>query len=79
MRQDCTAACGTYRQSGKIDLLFVISILREQKHWQKNTKFPAFESLEEMLAAANPDLDVVSVCTPNGLHAEHSIKVFESR
>jgi UDP-N-acetyl-2-amino-2-deoxyglucuronate dehydrogenase len=31
-----------------------------------------FGSLEEMLAGC-PDADVVAVCTPNGLHAEHSI------
>ena len=24
------------------------------------------------------DLDVISVCTPNGLHAEHSIKAFRN-
>jgi UDP-N-acetyl-2-amino-2-deoxyglucuronate dehydrogenase len=34
---------------------------------------PWFASLEEMLAAM-PALDVVSVCTPNGLHAVHSIQ-----
>lgn len=34
---------------------------------------PFFESLKEMLDA-RPDIDVVSVCTPNGLHAEHSIQ-----
>jgi predicted dehydrogenase len=31
-----------------------------------------YQSLDEMLAA-EPDIDVVSVCTPNGLHAEHAI------
>ena len=37
----------------------------------------AFESLEVMLSAS-PDLDIVSICTPNGLHAEHSIKAFKA-
>ncbi|HEY4154133.1 MAG TPA: Gfo/Idh/MocA family oxidoreductase [Puia sp.] len=32
-----------------------------------------FTALEEMLLAC-PDIDVVAVCTPNGLHAEHSIR-----
>ena len=32
-----------------------------------------FESLDEMLQQVK-DLDVVAVCTPNGLHAEHAIK-----
>ncbi len=38
---------------------------------------PWFGSLKEMLAGA-PSLDVVSVCTPNGLHAEHSIEALKS-
>ncbi len=38
---------------------------------------PAFESLAGMLEA-NPDMDVVSVCTPNGLHAEHSIQALKA-
>lgn len=33
----------------------------------------AFTSIEAMLAA-NLTIDVISVCSPNGLHAEHSIK-----
>lgn len=32
-----------------------------------------YPGIDEMLAAER-ELDVVSVCTPNGLHAEHSIK-----
>jgi len=36
-----------------------------------------FGSLDEMLAAS-PELEVVSVCTPNGLHAEHSIKILKA-
>jgi len=38
---------------------------------------PAFENLEDMLEA-RPDLDVISVCTPNGLHAEHSIQALRA-
>lgn len=34
---------------------------------------PAFASLEEMLAG--PDLDVVCVLTPSGLHAEHGLTI----
>ncbi len=30
------------------------------------------------MLAARPDLDVVSICTPNGLHAEHSIKALKA-
>src|SRR5450432_711774 len=36
-----------------------------------------FGTLSELLAAV-PELDVVSVCTPNGLHAEHSIEALKA-
>ncbi len=34
---------------------------------------PFFSSIEEMLAA-DLDIDVVNVCTPNGLHVDHTFK-----
>ncbi len=37
----------------------------------------AYYSIEELLATET-GLDVVSVCTPNGLHAEHSIKALQA-
>lgn len=37
----------------------------------------AWYSLDELLAKQN-DIDVVSVCTPNGLHAEHTIKALRA-
>jgi UDP-N-acetyl-2-amino-2-deoxyglucuronate dehydrogenase len=33
----------------------------------------AYQSADDMIKA-HPELDVVAVCSPNGLHAEHSIK-----
>lgn len=38
---------------------------------------PFYSSIEEMLDA-DPDIDVVNVCTPNGLHAAHSITALEA-
>lgn len=40
-------------------------------------KAKVFASVEDMLASAN-DIDVVSVCSPNGLHAGHSILSFRA-
>jgi predicted dehydrogenase len=37
----------------------------------------AFYSLESLLSD-NLEIDVASICTPNGLHAEHSIKCFNA-
>ena len=42
---------------------------------QYNAK--AYHSIEELLADEK-GLDVVSICTPNGLHAQHSIKVLQA-
>jgi predicted dehydrogenase len=39
---------------------------------------PFFTSIDEMLSAG-VDIDVVCICTPNGLHAEQSIKALEAR
>ena len=33
----------------------------------------AYECIEEMLESQSGEIDVVSVCTPNGLHAKHTI------
>ena len=36
-----------------------------------------FGTMDEMLTAC-PEIEVISVCTPNGLHAEHSIKALKA-
>lgn len=40
-------------------------------------KVPAFQSLDEMLK--REDIDVVSILTPSGMHAEHTITVAKAR
>lgn len=37
-----------------------------------------YQYIDELLAAAEDEVDVVSVCTPNGLHTEHSIKALNA-
>lgn len=39
---------------------------------------PFFSSIEEMLEVMRDAIDVVSICTPNGIHANHSLKVLEA-
>lgn len=36
----------------------------------------AYEQVEELLK--NPAIDIVSICSPNGLHAEHSIAALKA-
>ncbi len=49
--------------------------------WSRQYGFPekniwSYEAIHEM--AGNPDIDIVYVVTPNGLHAEHAIKAAEA-
>ena len=39
---------------------------------------PFFQSIDELLAAELA-IDVVCVCTPNGLHAQHALKILDHR
>ncbi|MCD6112643.1 MAG: Gfo/Idh/MocA family oxidoreductase [Bacteroidales bacterium] len=39
---------------------------------------PFFSSIDDLLSS-NLEFDVVNICTPNGLHAEHSIKALEHK
>lgn len=43
----------------------------------KTHKVTPYYSIDDLLQNEN-EIDVISVCTPNGLHAEHSIKAFKS-
>lgn len=38
----------------------------------------AYNSVEQMLASEVGNIDVISICSPNGLHAEHSILALNS-
>ncbi|HEY8387083.1 MAG TPA: Gfo/Idh/MocA family oxidoreductase, partial [Parasegetibacter sp.] len=54
-------------------LVAVCDILSERSG-ELGEKYGAlsYTNLEEMIAA-HPEIDVLAVCTPNGLHAQHSI------
>lgn len=50
---------------------------QEAERVSKQYGCPAFLNLEDMLAAP-VDIDVVAICTPNGLHAAHSIAALKA-
>ncbi len=60
------------------ELVALCDILPQEKTGANYTGVPYFASAEEMLASV-PDIDIVSVCTPNGLHAEHSLKALNAK
>lgn len=53
-----------------------VKVDRAQELSQKYGATP-YEDIDSMLHHEN-DLDVVSICTPNGLHAEHTIKALNA-
>lgn len=60
------------------ELVAMCDVLPREKLGIDQYQVPFFNSVDEMLAA-NKDIDVVSVCTPNGLHATHALKALEAK
>ncbi len=61
------------------ELIAVSDINSAEENYAKSEYgVPFFTSLEELLAS-EIEMDVVSVCSPNGLHAEQSIKALEHK
>src|SRR4051794_26738063 len=59
-------------------LLAVCDVIPERAH-ELSKKFGGhvYHTIDELLQAER-EVDVVSVCTPNGFHAEHAIKALRS-
>lgn len=58
--------------------LVAMSDIRSKEDCLVPYDVPFYNSAEQMLNEG-PEMDVVCVCTPNGLHAEHSLAVLQSR
>ena len=66
------------RRYDECELVGMSDIRPESELGIEEFKVPFFSTLDEMLVHL-PDIDVVCVCTPNGVHAEHSLKALEAR
>ncbi len=66
------------RRYDECELVGMSDIRPESELGIEEFKVPFFSTLDEMLVHI-PDIDVVCVCTPNGVHAEHSLKALEAR
>ena len=61
------------------ELVAVCDIDASQKnHAESNYKVPFFNSIEELLAT-DLEIDVINICTPNGLHADQAIQALERK
>ncbi|MBA3706304.1 MAG: Gfo/Idh/MocA family oxidoreductase [Bacteroidetes bacterium] len=65
------------RRNEEAELIAVCDILPKEKLSLTDLKEKYYTSANELLSA-HPEVEVVSICTPNGLHAEHSLAAIES-
>lgn len=65
-------------RNAEAELLALCDILPEKEAGVEQFNVPYFTSAEAMLEKT-PDVDVVVVCSPNGLHAEHALLALQHR
>lgn len=64
------------RRNEDCELVAVCDVLPKEKIGLENLTEKFYTSVDELLQH-HPEIDVVNVCTPNGLHAENSLKALE--
>jgi predicted dehydrogenase len=65
------------RRNENCELIAVCDVLPKEKIGLTDLKEKFYTNVDEMLRA-HPEVEVVNVCTPNGLHASHSLKALEA-
>ena len=60
------------------ELMAMCDVKRKDELSLIDTKIPFFSSIDELIASGI-NFDVLSVCTPNGLHAEHTLKGLDNK
>src|SRR4051812_45545176 len=64
------------RRNAACELVAVCDILPKEKLGLENVAEKFYTSIDELLNA-HPEIEVIHVCTPNGLHYENSLKALE--
>ncbi|MFL5754026.1 MAG: Gfo/Idh/MocA family protein [Bacteroidia bacterium] len=65
------------RRHPEAELVAVCDVMEKDKLGLNDLKESFYSSIDELLNS-HPDVEVVNICTPNGLHALHSIKALEA-
>ncbi len=65
------------RRNPDAELIAVCDVLPKDQIGVADIKEKFYTSVEDLLAK-HPEIEVVSVCTPNGLHAKHALAAIES-
>ena len=67
------------RRNEESELVAICDVIpKNELKLGESSDTPFYLSPEEMLAA-HPEIDVVNVCSPNGLHAKHSLIALDNR
>ena len=66
------------RRNPESELIAVCDVLSKEKLGLADIQENFFTSYEDLLAA-NLDIDVINICTPNGFHAEYAIKALQAK
>lgn len=64
------------RRNPDINLVAVCDVLGKEQLGLSELKENFYHSIEEMLSK-HPEIEIVNICTPNGLHAAHSLIALE--
>ena len=65
-------------QNDNAKLVALCDILDPQELGLTSDEVPFYRSLSDLLAA-HPDIDVINICTPNGLHASQTLEALEAQ
>lgn len=65
-------------RNAEAELVALVDVLPKESLGIESYQAPFFQSIEEMIAA-DLDIDVVNICTPNGVHASQSIQALNNR
>ena len=65
------------RRNSQCELVAVCDTLPKEKVGLENLQEKFYTNMDDLLKS-HPELDVINVCTPNGLHAEHALKALDA-
>lgn len=66
------------RRNSDSKLVAVCDVLSKKELGLEGIEEDFFNSIDDLLAA-NLDIDVVNICTPNGFHADYAIKSLQAK
>jgi UDP-N-acetyl-2-amino-2-deoxyglucuronate dehydrogenase len=65
------------RRNPEAELIAVCDVVSKEQLGIADMKEKFYSSVEELLEK-HPEIEVINICTPNGLHARHSLSAIES-